>query len=97
MKKQSMLLKGVAIVFTFCITTLIVSSGQSSTENSRGTSFSRHPIDLPGSSIFIIAGNTGDLKQTITTGSDLSQRNLLAGSSPLVSACMFVRKILHYQ
>jgi|GEM_PF-4224272 len=95
MKKQSTLLRGIIIVFTFCIAILAISSGHSTSEYSTGSCSSQDMTDTPGSPIFLLPGSIKDPKQLITTESDLSRRNLFADSSPLISVCLFVRNLLH--
>ncbi|PZR28345.1 MAG: hypothetical protein DI535_06795 [Citrobacter freundii] len=95
MKRQARLLKRVTIVFTFCIAILITYCIRHSGEQI-ADGFASKKIIAPGNSAVVPeGGNIDDSQQTITTESDLSQHNLPAATSPLVSVCLFVKKLRH--
>lgn len=95
MKKQAELLKRVTIVFTFCIAILIAycirhSPGQIA------DNFAPQKIIAPRNSAVVrMSGNVENPGLMITTGSDLGQHDLPTGSGPLISVCLFVKKLLH--
>jgi len=84
--------KKLFFAFTFCLVALV--NIEASAQKNNAASISKKQAPKMDIHTAVVTGNIEAVKQHITAGTDLNQKDPMGGSSPLMTACLFEQKAI---